>query len=299
MPANLIDGKEHAARLRVGIVKEVERLKKLHDLKPGLAVLLVGNDPASEVYVRNKGIHTKEAGMESLEFRLPAETPEKELLAKIDDLNKDSNVNGILVQLPIPSHMSQQRVIETILPEKDVDGLHPINAGYLVSGLDGFVPCTPKGATMLIKNSIKDLAGKNAVIIGRSNLVGKPIAQLLLKENCTVTICHSRTDNLQKVCLSADILVAAVGRPEMVKADWVKPGSVVIDVGVNRIPAPEKGEGKNKLVGDVEFEKAREIADAITPVPGGVGPMTIACLLLNTLHAFCLQNGFEKPDIRV
>ena len=299
MPANLIDGKEHATRLRVGIAKEVERLKKLHDLKPGLAVLLVGNDPASEIYVRNKGIHTKEAGMESLEFRLPAETPEKELLAKIDDLNKDPNVNGILVQLPIPSHMSQQRVIETILPEKDVDGLHPINVGYLVSGLDGFVPCTPKGATMLIKNSIKDLAGKNAVIIGRSNLVGKPLAQLLLKEHCTVTICHSRTDNLQEICLSADILVAAVGRPEMVKADWVKPGSVVIDVGINRIPAPEKGEGKNKLVGDVEFEKAREIADAITPVPGGVGPMTIACLLLNTLYAFCVQNGFEKPDIRV
>ena len=299
MPANLIDGKEHAARLRVGIAKEVERLKKLHDLKPGLAVLLVGNDPASEIYVRYKGIHTKEAGMESLEFRLPAETPEKELLAKIDDLNKDPNVNGILVQLPIPSHMSQQRVIETILPEKDVDGLHPINVGYLVSGLDGFVPCTPKGATMLIKNSIKDLAGKNAVIIGRSNLVGKPLAQLLLKEHCTVTICHSRTDNLQQVCLSADILVAAVGRPEMVKADWVKPGSVVIDVGVNRIPAPEKGEEKYKLVGDVEFEKVREIADAITPVPGGVGPMTIACLLLNTLHAFCVQNGFEKPDIRV
>ena len=299
MPANLINGKEHAARLRVGIAKEVARLEKLHDLKPGLAVLLVGNDPASEIYVRNKGIHTKEAGMESLEFRLPAETPEKELLAKIDDLNKDPNVNGILVQLPIPSHMSQQRVIETILPEKDVDGLHPINVGYLASGLDGFVPCTPKGATMLIKNSIKDLAGKNAVIIGRSNLVGKPLAQLLLKEHCTVTICHSRTDNLQQVCLSADILVAAVGCPEMVKADWVKPGSVVIDVGVNRIPAPEKGEEKHKLVGDVEFEKVREIADAITPVPGGVGPMTIACLLLNTLHAFCVQNGFEKPDIRV
>ena len=299
MPANIIDGKEFASRLRGKISESVSDLKDSHNIIPGLAVVLVGNDPASEIYVRNKGIQTKEAGMNSYEFKMSEDTSEEELLSKVEELNNNSDVNGILVQFPVPNHISQQKVIETISPKKDVDGLHPINSGYLNSGLDGLVPCTPKGASILIKSSNDKLEGKNAVIIGRSNLVGKPVAQLLLKEHCTVTICHSRSKDLQDIAASADILVAAVGIPELVKGDWIKPGATVIDVGINRIDAPEKGENKTRLVGDVDFEAASKVAGHITPVPGGVGPMTIACLLLNTLNAFCEQNGFEKPNINI
>ena len=235
--------------------------------------------------------------MASLEFRLPEDTPEEVLLDKLRDLNADPEVNGILVQFPVPDQISQQKVIDTIDPAKDVDGLNPANAGRLVSGLDALTPCTPLGSVILVKETLGDLMGKHAVVIGRSNLVGKPVAQLLLRENCTVTMAHSRTNDLPAVCRQADILVAAVGIPEMVKADWVKPGACVIDVGINRIDAPEKGEGKTRLVGDVAYEEAAEVAAHITPVPGGVGPMTIACLLRNTLTAFCRQNGFEEIEV--
>lgn len=296
MTARIIDGKAYAAGLRGRIGEHVARLQKDHGLTPGLAVVLVGNDPASEVYVRNKGIATKEVGMNSFEFKLPADTSEEDLLAKVRELNADPSVHGILVQFPVPDQISQQKVIDTISPDKDVDGLHPVNAGRLASGLDGLVSCTPLGCLMLIKDVMADIAGKNAVVIGRSNLVGKPVAQLLLKENCTVTIAHSRTADLAKVAAGADILVAAVGRAQMVKGGWVKPGATVIDVGMNRIPAPEKGEGKTRLVGDVDFAAAKEVAGAITPVPGGVGPMTIACLLHNTLIAACRQAGIAAPE---
>ena len=299
MVTSIIDGKNYASRLRGKLKIAVNDLKDKYNITPGLAVVLVGNDPASEIYVRNKGIQTKEAGMNSFEYRLPESTSEDDLLAKVEQLNADKSVNGILVQFPVPKHMEQQKIIERILPSKDVDGLHPVNSGYLASGLKGLVPCTPKGASLLIKDSLPSLSGLHAVIVGRSNLVGKPIAQLLLKENCTVTICHSRTKNLKEVCLSADILVAAVGIPEMVKGDWVKDGAVVIDVGINRLPAPEKGEGKTKLVGDVDFDEAGKKSSAITPVPGGVGPMTIACLLLNTLVATCSQNNIDFFDFEL
>ena len=297
MSANIIDGKEFAGGLREKIAQSVKDLRDNHNKVPGLAVILIGNDPASEIYVRNKGIQTKEAGMNSHEFKLPEDTSEEELLSQVEELNNDPEINGILVQFPVPKQISQQKVIETISPLKDVDGLHPINSGYLNSGLEGLVPCTPKGASMLIKANVNDLSGKSAVIIGRSNLVGKPVAQLLLKENCTVTICHSRSQNLKDISSAADILVVAVGIPELVKGDWIKPGAVVIDVGINRIDAPEKGENKTRLVGDVDFNAASKVAGFITPVPGGVGPMTIACLLLNTLNAFCEQNNFEKPSL--
>ena len=299
MATSIIDGKDYASRLRGKLKIAVNDLKEKHKIVPGLAVVLVGNDPASEIYVRNKGIQTKEAGMNSFEYRLPENTSEDDLLAKVEELNTDKSVNGILVQFPVPKHMEQQKIIERILPSKDVDGLHPVNSGYLASGLKGLVPCTPQGASLLIKDSLPSLSGLHAVIVGRSNLVGKPIAQLLLKENCTVTICHSRTKNLQETCLSADILVAAVGIPELVKGDWVKEGAVVIDVGINRLPAPEKGEGKTKLVGDVDFEGAKSRASSITPVPGGVGPMTIACLLLNTLAATCTQNNIDFSEFKL
>lgn len=299
MATSIIDGKDYASRLRGKLKIAVNDLKEKHKIVPGLAVVLVGNDPASEIYVRNKGIQTKEAGMNSFEYRLPENTSEDDLLAKVKELNTDKSVNGILVQFPVPKHMEQQKIIERILPSKDVDGLHPVNSGYLASGLKGLVPCTPQGASLLIKDSLPSLSGLHAVIVGRSNLVGKPIAQLLLKENCTVTICHSRTKNLQETCLSADILVAAVGIPELVKGDWVKDGAVVIDVGINRLPAPEKGEGKTKLVGDVDFEGAKNRASSITPVPGGVGPMTIACLLLNTLAATCTQNNIDFSEFKL
>ncbi|MFL2824196.1 MAG: bifunctional methylenetetrahydrofolate dehydrogenase/methenyltetrahydrofolate cyclohydrolase FolD [Alphaproteobacteria bacterium] len=293
MVGSIIDGKQHAINLRERIKIATDNLISEYGITPGLAVVLVGNDPASEIYVRNKGIQTKEAGMKSLEFRLTEDTSEDNLLKKVQELNENDSVNGILVQFPVPNHMSQQRIIETILPSKDVDGLHPVNAGYLASGLRGMVPCTPQGSALLIKETLGDLTGLHAVVVGRSNLVGKPIAQLLLKENCTVTVCHSRTKNLKEVCLSADILVAAVGIPELVKADWVSPGTTIIDVGINRLDAPEKGPGKTKLVGDVDYDGAIKNATSITPVPGGVGPMTIACLLLNTLIATCEQNNIE------
>ena len=299
MATSIIDGKDYASRLRGKLKIAVNDLKDKFKITPGLAVVLVGNDPASEIYVRNKGIQTKEAGMNSFEYRLPESTSEDDLLAKVEQLNSDKSVNGILVQFPVPKHMEQQKIIERILPSKDVDGLHPVNSGYLASGLKGLVPCTPQGASLLIKDSLPSLSGLHAVIVGRSNLVGKPIAQLLLRENCTVTICHSRTKNLKEICLSADILVAAVGIPEMVKGDWVKDGAVVIDVGINRLPAPEKGEGKTKLVGDVDFGEAGKKSSAITPVPGGVGPMTIACLLLNTLAATCSQNNIDFSDFEL
>ena len=293
MVGSIIDGKQHAINLRERIKIATDNLISKYCITPGLAVVLVGTDPASEIYVRNKGIQTKEAGMESLEFRLPEDTSEEKLLKNVKDLNENQSVNGILVQFPVPEHMSQQRIIETILPSKDVDGLHPVNSGYLASGLKGMVPCTPQGSALLIKETLGDLSGLHAVVLGRSNLVGKPIAQLLLKENCTVTVCHSRTKNLKEVCLSADILVAAVGIPELVKGDWISPGTTIIDVGINRLDAPEKGLGKTKLVGDVDYNGAIKNASSIKPVPGGVGPMTIACLLLNTLIATCEQNNIE------
>ena len=299
MAASIIDGKDYASRLRGKLKIAINDLREKYKITPGLAVVLVGSDPASEIYVRNKGIQTKEAGMNSFEYRLPENTSENDLLAKVEELNSDRSVNGILVQFPVPKHMEQQKIIEKILPSKDVDGLHPVNSGYLASGLKGLVPCTPQGASLLIKDSLPSLSGLHAVIVGRSNLVGKPIAQLLLRENCTVTICHSKTKNLKEVCLSADVLVAAVGISELVKEDWVKDGAVVIDVGINRLPAPENGEGKTKLVGDVDFERVKNKASAITPVPGGVGPMTIACLLLNTLAATCAQNNIDFSEFEL
>ena len=293
MVAKIIDGKKIAADLRHNIASEVARLGREHGVQPGLAVVLVGEDAASQVYVRNKGVATKEAGMVSFEYRLPETVTEAELLAQVTQLNEDPAVHGILVQFPVPGHISQQRVIEHIHPDKDVDGLHPINAGRLASGIPGLVPCTPMGSVLLAKQSLGTLEGLHAVIIGRSNLVGKPVAQLLLNENATVTLAHSRTRNLPELCKTADIIIAAVGIPEMVKGDWVKQGAAVIDVGINRVDVPETG--KTRLVGDVAFDDAKENAGYITPVPGGVGPMTIACLLRNTVFAACRQAGLPDP----
>ncbi|VAW10944.1 Methenyltetrahydrofolate cyclohydrolase / Methylenetetrahydrofolate dehydrogenase (NADP+) [hydrothermal vent metagenome] len=281
----IIDGKAIAAALRAEVAKQVASFTDQTGVTPGLAVVLVGDDPASQVYVRNKENQTKEAGMVSISHRLAATTSEDELLALVRQLNDDPAVHGILVQFPVPDHISQQRVIDTISPDKDVDGLHPINSGRLASGLAGLVPCTPLGCIILAKSVHDDLTGLDAVVIGRSNLVGKPVAQLLLNENCTVTIAHSRSRDLASIVARADLVVAAVGRAQMVKGDWIKPEATVIDVGMNRIAAPERGPDKTRLVGDVDFEPALEIAGAITPVPGGVGPMTIACLLKNTLTA--------------
>ena len=304
MAATLIDGKKIAAELRGAIGARVSALQAAHNLIPGLAVVLVGEDAASQVYVRNKGIATREVGMQSFEYRLPADTSQRVLLDKVNELNDDSAVHGILVQFPVPEQISQQTVIDTISPDKDVDGLHPINAGRLASGhLTGpgaaLAPCTPQGSVMLARAALGDLTGAHALVVGRSNLVGKPVAQLLLAENCTVSIAHSRTRDLAGLCRSADVLVAAVGIPEMVKGDWVKPGSCVIDVGINRVEAPEKGlddagRPKTKLVGDVAFDDAAQLAGHITPVPGGVGPMTIACPLQNTLTAACRQHDIEE-----
>jgi methylenetetrahydrofolate dehydrogenase (NADP+)/methenyltetrahydrofolate cyclohydrolase len=291
--SNIIDGKAFAAELREGIATQVAELKSKHGLIPGLAVVLVGEDPASQVYVRSKGRQTVEAGMNSFEHKLDAATPEDELLALIAKLNADESVHGILVQLPLPKQISEEKVLAAIRPEKDVDGFHVINAGLLATGGEGMVPCTPLGCLMLLKDRLGNLSGLNAVVVGRSNIVGKPMAQLLLKESCTVTIAHSRTRDLPALCRTADILVAAVGRPEMITGEYVKPGAAVIDVGINRVPAAE--EGKTRLVGDVEFATAAEVAGAITPVPGGVGPMTIACLLANTVTAACRQHGVEEP----
>ena len=298
----IIDGKAFAANLREIISVEVDRIKSSHALIPGLAVVLVGNDPASAVYVRNKGEQTRDAGMNSYEHRLPADALEEDVLALVEKLNNDSTVHGILVQLPLPHQIDEQKVLATINPDKDVDGFHVTSVGRLWTGGESLVPCTPYGCLLMLKDRLGDLSGKRAIIVGRSNIVGKPMAALLLAESCTVTIAHSRTQDLPERCREADILVAAVGRAEMVKGDWVKPGAVVIDVGINRIEAPEKGvkedgTAKTKLVGDVEYTSAIERAGAITPVPGGVGPMTIACLLRNTLVAACRQNGIEPPEI--
>jgi methylenetetrahydrofolate dehydrogenase (NADP+)/methenyltetrahydrofolate cyclohydrolase len=289
MSADIIDGKAAALALRERVAAEVARLEADHNLQPGLAVVLVGEDPASQVYVRNKGRQTVEAGMLSHTHRLEASTSEAELLALVAELNADPTVHGILVQLPLPEHIDAQRVIEAIDPAKDVDGFHPINAGGLATGDPmALVPCTPFGCLLLLQARFPEgLAGQNAVVIGRSNIVGKPMAQLLLQQSCTVTIAHSKTRDLPAVCRAADILVAAVGRPEMIRADWVKRDAVVIDVGINRVEVP--GQEKGRLVGDVAFEEVCEIASAVTPVPGGVGPMTIACLLRNTVVAACRQ----------
>ncbi len=296
MTAILIDGKAYAEGLRARIARAVAGLAG-RGVVPGLAVVLVGDDPASQVYVRNKGRQTEEAGMRSLEHRLPADTRQEDLLALVSRLNTDPEVDGILVQLPLPAGLEPQSVIEAIDPAKDVDGLNPVNAGRLAAGIPGLVPCTPLGSVMLIQSVRPDLAGLEAVVVGRSNLVGKPIAQLLLAENCTVTVAHSRTRDLASVCRRADILIAAVGRPEMIRGSWVKPGATVIDVGINRVPNPGAGPGKTRLVGDVAFEEARAVAGAITPVPGGVGPMTVACLLHNTLTAACRRRGIAVPDL--
>jgi methylenetetrahydrofolate dehydrogenase (NADP+)/methenyltetrahydrofolate cyclohydrolase len=292
--AQIIDGKAQAERLRAEIAVEVERLKAAHGLTPGLAVVLVGEDPASALYVRNKGEQTKAAGMHSVTHRLPADASEAEVLDLVERLNEDPAIHGILVQFPVPDQISQAMILARISPDKDVDGLTVINAGRLASGLPGLVPCTPYGCLILLQRSVGDLRGKRAVVVGRSNLMGKPMAQLLLQADCTVTIAHSRTADLPAVCREADILVAAVGRPEMVKADWIKPGAAVIDVGINRVPSrdPEAAAaGKTRVVGDVAFEEAKAVAGWITPVPGGVGPMTIACLLRNTVVAACLLHG--------
>ena len=294
--ASLIDGKTIASDLRAQLSADVAGLVKDHGVKPGLAVVLVGEDPASEVYVRSKSKQTVEVGMESFKHTLPTETSEQELLDLVARLNNDDTVHGILVQLPLPNHINEGRVIEAIDPAKDVDGFHPVNIGRLVAGEEALVPCTPQGCIILAKSAQADLTGCHAVIVGRSNIVGKPVAQLLLQENCTVTIAHSRTRDLPGLCATADLLVAAVGRPEMIRGDWVKPGAIVIDVGINRIPAPEKGEGKSRLVGDVKFDEALEVASAITPVPGGVGPMTIACLLKNTYQAALRIQGISELD---
>lgn len=291
--ATIIDGKAVASDIRQGVAQAVAKLISDHDLQPGLAVVLVGSDPASEVYVRNKGKQTVEAGMQSFEHRLDESALEQEVLDLVEKLNNDPAVHGILVQLPLPDQIDEEKVINAINPDKDVDGFHIINAGRLATGQKSLVPCTPSGCVVLARRALGDLTGKSAVIVGRSNIVGKPLAQLLLNENCTVTIAHSRTQDLADVCRRADILVAAVGRPEMVKGDWVKPGACVIDVGINRIA----GEGKPRLVGDVEFDTAKDVAGAITPVPGGVGPMTIALLLANTVTAACALNGIQAPDL--
>ena len=292
MSARIIDGKAVATSLRTKVSYAVAAMQRVHGLQPGLAVVLVGSDPASEVYVRNKGRQTIEVGMASFEHRLPDSTSQAELLALIDRLNADPAVHCILVQLPLPRQIRASAIIEAIRPDKDVDGFHPLNVGRVASGEDGVVPCTPYGAMLLVRGAIPQLAGQEAVVIGRSNIVGKPMAQLLLAADCTVTLTHSRTRNLADVVRRADIVVAAAGRPEMVRGDWIKSGACVIDVGINRV---EGGDGGARLVGDVAFAEAVETAGAITPVPGGVGPMTIACLLRNAVLAAAQQAGLPKP----
>jgi methylenetetrahydrofolate dehydrogenase (NADP+)/methenyltetrahydrofolate cyclohydrolase len=290
MQTRVIDGKAVAAEVRAGVAKDVAALKADHGITPGLAVVLVGEDPASKVYVKNKGEQTKEAGMNSWEYKLPAETSEADILAIVQKLNNDPAVNGILVQLPLPKHVNAERVLNTIDPNKDVDGFHPVNVGRLWIGERTLVPCTPTGSVILAKTVQPNLSGMHAVVIGRSNIVGKPVSALLLRENCTVTVAHSRTKNIEAVVKGADIVVAAVGIPEMVKGDWLKPGAIVIDVGINRVPSEN---GKTKLVGDCDYASCAAVAGAITPVPGGVGPMTIACLLQNTVEAAKIQHGIK------
>ncbi|HQU67856.1 MAG TPA: bifunctional methylenetetrahydrofolate dehydrogenase/methenyltetrahydrofolate cyclohydrolase FolD [Albidovulum sp.] len=292
MTATIIDGKAFAAKVRAEVAEHVARLKEERGLVPGLAVVLVGENPASQVYVKSKGKQTVEVGMASFEHKLDRDTSEADLLALIDRLNADPAVHGILVQLPLPSHLNSELVINRIDPAKDVDGFHISNVGLLGTGQKSMVPCTPLGCLMMLRDHHGKLAGMEAVVVGRSNIVGKPMAQLLLGDSCTVTIAHSRTKDLGEVCRRADILVAAVGRPEMIPGDWVKPGATVIDVGINRI----ERDGKQVLVGDVDYAGAAKVAGAITPVPGGVGPMTIACLLANTLTACCRANGLPEPE---
>jgi methylenetetrahydrofolate dehydrogenase (NADP+) / methenyltetrahydrofolate cyclohydrolase len=286
--AYIIDGKAIAAKVRADVAADVARMKAQHGFAPGLAVVLVGEDPASKVYVRNKAEQTVEVGMQSFEHKLPEETTETALLDLVARLNRDPAVHGILVQMPLPKHIDSVKVLDTIDPAKDVDGFHPVNVGKLSIGERGLAPCTPVGSIILAKTVKHDLSGLDAIVVGRSNIVGKPMAQLLLRENCTVTIAHSRTKNLTDVVRRADLVVAAIGKPEFVKGDWIKPGAIVIDVGINRIVKPD---GKGKLVGDVAFAEAAAVAGAITPVPGGVGPMTIACLLKNTVEAAQMQRG--------
>ncbi len=288
----IIDGKAFAERLRGRVADAVAGLKAGHGLTPGLAVMLVGEDPASQVYVRNKGRQTAEAGMEGRDIRLPGSASQAEIVAQVEALNADPAVHGILVQLPLPDQVNEAAVLDAVDPAKDVDGFHVINSGRLATGQDGLVPCTPQGCLMLLKHTLGDLVGLRALVLGRSNIVGKPMAGLLLAQHCTVTIAHSRTRELAGECRRADILVAAVGRPRMVRGDWIKPGATVIDVGINRI----ERDGKKRLVGDVCFDEARSVAGAITPVPGGVGPMTIACLLHNTLTAACRRRGLALPE---
>ena len=295
MAAKIIDGKEFAANVRALVAKQVSKLKNDHNIIPGLAVVLVGEDAASQVYVRNKHASTVEVGMNSYEHRLPADTSESDLLGLINELNNDAKVHGILCQLPLPKHLDEELVINSIIPEKDVDGFHISNVGMLATGQKSMVPCTPLGCLMMLRDHHGSLSGLNAVVVGRSNIVGKPMANLLLRDSCTVTIAHSRTKNIEDICRRADIVIAAVGRPEMITSDWIADGATVIDVGINRIPHPDK-EGKFKLVGDVDFVSASAKAGAITPVPGGVGPMTIACLLANTLTACCRSNGLGEPE---
>ncbi|MDC0334938.1 bifunctional methylenetetrahydrofolate dehydrogenase/methenyltetrahydrofolate cyclohydrolase FolD [Amylibacter sp.] len=295
MAAKIIDGKEFAANVRALVAKQVSKLKNDHNIIPGLAVVLVGEDAASQVYVRNKHASTVEVGMNSYEHRLPADTSESDLLGLINELNNDAKVHGILCQLPLPKHLDEELVINSIIPEKDVDGFHISNVGMLSTGQKSMVPCTPLGCLMMLRDHHGSLSGLNAVVVGRSNIVGKPMANLLLRDSCTVTIAHSRTKNIEVICRRADIVIAAVGRPEMITGDWIADGATVIDVGINRIPHPDK-EGKFKLVGDVDFASASAKAGAITPVPGGVGPMTIACLLANTLTACCRSNGLDEPE---
>jgi methylenetetrahydrofolate dehydrogenase (NADP+)/methenyltetrahydrofolate cyclohydrolase len=292
MTADIIDGKAFAATIREKVAGHVARLKDEHGVTPGLAVVLVGEDPASQVYVRSKGKQTVEVGMNSYEHKLEADTSEADLLALIEQLNNDPAVHGILVQLPLPDHLDSDLVINSIDPAKDVDGFHISNVGLLGTGQKSMVPCTPLGCLMMLRDKLGNLSGMDAVVLGRSNIVGKPMAQLLLGDSCTVTIAHSRTRDLPEVVRRADIVVAAVGRPEMVPGDWIKPGATVIDVGINRI----ERDGKTKLVGDVDFQSAQEVAGAVTPVPGGVGPMTIACLLANTVTACCRANGLAEPE---
>ena len=292
MSGRIIDGKAIAARVRADVASAVKALPG----QPALAVVLVGDAPASQVYVASKGKATIEAGMRSVEIRLPKETTEAQLLAKVSELSADPEIDGILVQLPLPKHISEPNILAALDPLKDVDGLTEASAGKLVLGKPGLRPCTPVGSVILAKTERPDLTGANVVVIGRSILVGKPAALLFLEQNATVTLAHSKTRDLRMICRGADILVAAVGRPEMVRGDWVRPGAIVIDVGTNRVPAPEKGEGKTKLVGDVNFKEAIEVASAITPSPGGVGPMTIACLLRNTVLAACARRGWTVPE---
>ena len=298
--ATLIDGKAFAAGLVDRVAAASARLEAAHGVKPGLAVVIVGEDPASQIYVRNKGETTQRAGMRSDTHRLPDTTTQAELLALIATLNADAGIHGILVQLPLPGHIDSAAVLDAIDPDKDVDGFHVVNAGRLAVGLPGLVPCTPLGCIMLLRAELGDLTGLNAVVVGRSNIVGKPMAQLLLAESCTVTIAHSRTRDLPALCRTADIVVAAVGRPEMVRGDWIKPGATVIDVGINRVPSKDPvkaAEGKTRVVGDVAFDEAAAVAGRITPVPGGVGPMTIACLLANTYTAACRSAGVDAESL--